>query len=184
MSGIDIITTFFRSVGNLIINCIGFFMLPRIRERIIEDFKIVPYERSYYGALLNLWKICGNFSGRDRLFLKLFGNKGCFLLTNKRGELVGFKYHYFNLTDLLNRRIHAAFVGIDPKIRHQGCAKLLVTEANDSLRNTKWLRGLTTKFPKDQVRKFPREYGYRVIGSTFDEKTKEEIYVAIHDFLS
>ena len=173
-----------KSIMFLLLNSIEYLLTPKIDEVSDGDLKIFAYNNEYLGDVINLWRTAGFFSSTYRFFLRLFGNRLCFLLLNRNNEFLGFYCFYYRFEDLRTRRIHAAILGFNPNFRGKGYGNFLAKSAYDSLKKSKWIRGIGTKYTisNEASKKIHFKNGFKVIDSDFDKVEGEEREYAVYDF--
>ncbi|MHC4075432.1 MAG: GNAT family N-acetyltransferase [Planctomycetota bacterium] len=168
------------------VNYIGSLLIPKIEEIQLENAKIIPYRQKYLADIDNIWNSYthANLTKRDKRLLKLFGQKTCFLLTDKSENLIGFHGFYFNPNDLIKLRIHSAMGAIESKYRRCGYASVLFTLAYDSFRKTKYIRGISVRYSLNNIasRRIHEKYGFKTVEKYFNKKFKTEQIYAICDF--
>jgi RimJ/RimL family protein N-acetyltransferase len=173
-----------KSIMFLLLNSIEYLSTPEIDELSNGNLKIIAYNNKYLGDVINLWRTAGYFSNTYKSFLRLFGNRFCFLLLNGNNELLGFFCFYYRFEDLGKRRIHAALKIIDPKVRGKGYGGFLHKSAFNIFGKTKWIRGISASYAvsDEATRRTLQKYGYKFVDRHFDTVLDKEMEDVVYDF--
>jgi hypothetical protein len=137
-----------RTILSVSIGAFLYPFLPRIAERNALGFKIIGYRGRHYRDVLSFTESWpeGYFGRANRINLKLYGRKTCFLLLNKSDRIVGVIFFYFRWQDLPRRSIHSAYGVVQTELRGSGLGAFLFDTAWRSFDSQAWLHGITSNF--------------------------------------
>ena len=103
-------------IGNFIFimrNVVCSRKLPEFQKIEFDNLTIGPCKKEYLEETFSLYKDLHNgtdISGKNKLLLRLVGNKFCYIVKAEK-EIVGLGLYYFNKKDIKENTIHEGYTG-------------------------------------------------------------------------
>ncbi|NLN70817.1 MAG: GNAT family N-acetyltransferase [Chloroflexi bacterium] len=143
------------------------------------DFRLEGLAKARIGEIDALHQLLREGRGLGfwrKTYLKLVGKRVCAVIFNHDEQMVGFNYYYFRESEVKDRIIHHAFIGILPEERGKGLATALQTYAIDRLSKNK-LTGISGNVKKTNTTsaKMLANVGF-VLTDDPDDTTNQKIY--------
>jgi RimJ/RimL family protein N-acetyltransferase len=164
----------------LFVNYTGTLFLPKIRNITLGNIRITPFKKYYLKEVNEIFKSWWNYdiSKKNILLLKYFGSKLCFLIINKKNEVIGFIILYFTFFDIVNRTIHSAYGCIKSVYRDYGYGSILFLHAWHWFSRINILKGISARYSVDNKSsiKLHQKAGFKNVEEYVDNNRNRKVY--------
>ena len=156
--------------------------MPEFQKFEFDELAIESCKSEYLEEVFDLYKNLHNgkdLSKRNKLLLRLAGNKFCYVVKSN-SEVVGLGLYYFNQKDIRENTIHVGYTGLKKDYRGKGVGTVARKNALYHFSQVKSITGISSRVDIDNEASYRRniKLGFEVREQYFDvDSKKERVYL-------
>lgn len=168
------ITDFIFIIRNLLCSV----KMPEFQKFEFDELVIESCRSEYLEEVFHLYKDLHNgkdLSRRNKLLLRLAGNKFCYVVRSG-SEIVGIGLYYFNKKDVRENTIHEGYTGLKKEYRGKGVGTIARKNALYHFSQVKSIMGVSSRISLDNEASYRGnvKLGFEVVEKYFDTGLKKE----------